>query len=207
MRNLRNRFAHYVELSEDTAAYRATATAGLNLFIDLNDSEFSDIESYNAKPMPQLVEALTKYEDFVNVRLASLERRLRSSMRPLTHYLDECSVCLQDAAIIDDEAIRCLFCGRELPVREVARLYSEDGSVEICPVCNRESVCIHGQENHAPTRECFCCGYFTGQELRWSGWRNGFHPIPRLHNDRSCLSSQRSCIRKAGSSGSEGVIQ
>ncbi len=186
LRNLRNRFAHYVELSRDTASYKAAAAAGLNLFIDLTDSEFSDIESYGAKTTPQMVEALTRYEEFVRARLTSLQASLRSSMRPVTRHLDECSVCLQDAAIIDSDVIRCSFCGRESSIREVAVLHSE-GAVGVCQVCGRESMCIHGQEGRDPTRECLCCGYFTGPELKWADWRNEFRQIPRLHSNRSCL--------------------
>jgi hypothetical protein len=187
LRNLRNRFAHYVELSNDTASHKAAAAAGLNLFISLNESEFSDVESYDAKPTVKLVEALIKYEEFVKVRVASLQTRLRLSMRAVTRHLDECGVCLQDAAIIDGGVIRCLFCGLKSSVRDCAELFSDGTSVEVCPNCGRESVAIHGREDGDFTRECFCCGYFTGPELRWVDWRNGVHPIPRLHYDRSCL--------------------
>jgi hypothetical protein len=181
LRNLRNRVAHYIDPSGDTAALKAVAAAGLNLFIEINNAEFLDEDPYGARTIPQLVVDLHKYDDFVKERLSSLSERLHSATRPRTRHTDECSHCLQDAAIIIDDEVQCLFCGNGMAVREFAELMSDDGTVEICPACGRLSVARHGQKECEPTYECFCCGYFRGSELKWS---DGKVEIPRLHTDR-----------------------
>jgi hypothetical protein len=179
LRNLRNRVAHYIDPSADTPALKAAAAAGLNLFIEINNAEFRDEDRYGARTMPELVVDLHKYDDFVKERLSSLSERLHSAVRPRTRHTDECSHCLQDAAIIIDDEVQCLFCGQGIAVREFAELMSDDGTVETCPACGRPSVAKHQRKDCEPTYECFCCGYFRGAGLKWCD-RNGAE-IPRLH--------------------------
>ena len=180
LRSLRNRVAHYIDPG-DTIALKAAVAAGLNLFIEINHAEFPDDDPYGAGKIPPFVEELHRYEDFVKERLSSLSERLCSALRPRTRHTDECSYCLQDAAVIDGDDVRCLFCGHEMAVREFAELWSEDGTVETCPSCGRQSVSMHQWKDHEPTYECFCCGHFRGPELKCS---DGKVAIPRLHADR-----------------------
>jgi len=182
LRNLRNRVAHYIDPGADTAALKAATAAGLNLFIEINNAGFRDADPHGARTMPQLVVELHKYDGFVKERLSSLSERLHSAVRPRTHHTDECPHCLQDAAIIIDDEVQCLFCGHGMAVREFAELRSDDGTVEICPACGRPSVAKYQRRDREPTYECFCCGYFRGHELEWRDW-NGVG-IPRLHSDR-----------------------
>ena len=177
LRKLRNRVAHYIDPSDDTAALKAVVAGGLNLFIEINNAEFRDEDPYGARTIPELVVELHKDDDFVKTRLSSLAERLHSAVRPRTHHTDECSHCLQDATVIDGDHLSCLFCGRGMTVQEYAELISEDGSAEACPECNRKSVARHQWEDHEPTFECFCCGYFRGPKLKWS---DGKAEIPQL---------------------------
>jgi hypothetical protein len=180
LQNLRNRAAHYIDPSGDIAALKAVVAAGLNLFIEIDDAEFPDEGPYGAKTTSQLVVELHKYDDFVKERLSSLSNRLDSAIRPRTHHADECSVCLQDAAIIVDGELRCLFCGHGMAIHEYAELISDDWSVDDCPVCNRRSVARHQvRDDASPTYECFCCGYFRGPTLQWS---DGKAEIARLRS-------------------------
>jgi hypothetical protein len=181
LQNLRNRVAHYIDPSDDTAALKAAAAAGLNLFIEVNNAEFVNEDPYGARPIPQLVVDLHKYDGFVEERLSSLSERLRLAVRPRTHHTDECSHCLQDATILIDDDVRCLFCGHGMAVQEFAALRSDDGSAEICPACSRASVARQQWKGNEPTYECFCCGYFRGPELKWVDEKGA---IPRLHSDR-----------------------
>jgi hypothetical protein len=168
LRKLRNRVVHYIDPSSDTAALKAVVAAGLNMFIEINEAEFPDEDPYGARTMSQLVVELHKYDDFVEGRLSSLSGRLDSAVRPRTHHADECSDCLQDAAIIIDDELRCLFCGSGVAIHEYAELISGDWSVEACPECKRRSVARHQvRDGASPTYECFCCGYFRGPELQW----------------------------------------
>ena len=180
LQHLRNRVAHYIDPG-DTAALKATAAAGLNLFIELNNAEFQDEDPYGARTMSELAVELHKYDDFVKERLSSLAGQLAAAMRPRTHHTDECSFCLQDATVIAGDDVRCLFCGHGMTVEEFAEMKSDDGSVEDCPACHRRSVSRHHWKDNEPTHECFVCGHFRGRELKWS---DGKAEIPRLHADR-----------------------
>jgi hypothetical protein len=181
MQRLRNRIAHYID-PDDTATMRAIVAAGVNLFIDIHNAAFAgDEDPYGARPIRDLVVDLHKFDDFVKERLSTLALRLRASTRPRTHHLDECSWCLQDAAIIDGDEVTCLFCGHGMAVREFAELKSDDDAAQECPDCGRPSVLKDHRLDREPTHECFVCGYFRGAELKWS---DGKGEIPRLHADR-----------------------
>lgn len=93
--------------------------------------------------MSELTVDLHEHVEFVKERLAALSARLRSSIRPRTHHTDECPDCLQDAAVIIGDRLKCLFCGHEIRIRQYAELISTDRSVETCPECSRESVALH----------------------------------------------------------------
>ena len=177
---MRNRTVHYIDPG-DTAALKAAVAAGLNLFLEINNAEFLDEDLYGAKSMHQLAVELHEYDDFVNERLSSLSDRLCAAVRPRTNHTDECSDCLQDAAIIDGDDVRCLFCGKGMTVRDFAELKSDDRTVESCPSCGRQSVFRYQWKAREPTYECFCCGHFRGPEVTWCDEKGS---IPRLHADR-----------------------
>lgn len=181
LRNLRNRIAHF-SVQDDTADLKAAVGAGLNLYIEIsNAAEFRDDDTYGTKSLQSLVAELRKFEGFVKGRLSAIAEQLRTAVRPRTHHADECPLCLQDAAVIQGDHIKCLFCGDQRPVSEFAKSISEDGTVQTCPDCGRQSVFMQRWKDRQPTQECFCCGHFTGPELKWS---DGTKPIPRLHPDR-----------------------
>jgi hypothetical protein len=186
LQHLRNRIAHYID-PDNTAAIKAVVAAGLNLFIDIDNAEFQGEDPYGARNMRELAVDLHKCGEFVKERMASLAPRLRSATRPRTHYTDECSFCLQDAAIINGDEVTCLFCGHGMELREFAETRSEDGSVELCPDCGRPSVLKDRRKDDEPTSECLVCGWFCGSELTWSH-RNG--QIPRLHPNLTLTQSE-----------------
>lgn len=178
---LRNRIAHYVD-QDDTVAMKAVVAAGVNLYIEIHNAEFKkDEDPYGARPLRDLVVDLHKLDDFVKERLSTLAPRLHAATRPRTHHLDECSCCMQDAAIVDGDDVICLFCGDQMTVMEFAASRSDDDVSRRCPDCGRPSVLKEQRRGKEPTYECFVCGYFRGPELKWS---DGKVEIPRLHTDR-----------------------
>jgi hypothetical protein len=155
LRILRNRVAHFTEPGDD-AALKAAVAAGLNLFIELNEAaEFRDDETYGTKSVRELITALNEYEDFVKERMSALAERLQSASRPKTHHADECSFCLQDAAVIDGEKFRCLFCSYQTTLRDFAEARSDNDRADVCPDCSRHSVLISQWKDQKPTHECF----------------------------------------------------
>ena len=181
LQRLRNRITHYIEPPHQSSALKATTAAGLNLFIEINNSEFLNADPYDAKSMSELTLELYRNEHFVKERLTTLSSQLSSMPRRRTHHTDECSDCLQDATVIIEGDLKCLFCGREITIPLYAELISRDRSVETCPECNRESVALHRTADGQMSHECFCCGYSRGGEMQWS---DGKVEIPRLHSDR-----------------------
>jgi len=81
LRNLRNQIAHYIDPTGDALALKAVVAAGLNLFIEINNSEFLDEDPYGAKTMSELIVELYRYDNFVNERLISLNEQLQTSDR------------------------------------------------------------------------------------------------------------------------------
>lgn len=177
LRVLRNRVAHYISV-ENTNEMKVAIAAGLNVFIEINNANFPDEDPYSGRTISQLIVDLNEYDEFVTARLMYLSDQLLAATRPRTHHTDECSRCFQDATIIVQDKIQCLFCGDSETIKEFAQLISDDGSVGVCGHCGREAVARHKYKGDEPTYECFCCGSYTGPELEWS---NGESPIPRLH--------------------------
>jgi hypothetical protein len=159
----------------------AVVAGGLNLFFEIEFSEFRAVESYRAKTQSELITELGKFKIFVQRRLFSLKDQLASSKRPRTQYFDECAACLRDATIITDEGLHCLFCRHTVSIHDYAELASEDGSVEGCPECKRDSLVKQECDDGQPTLECSCYGDFSEREMRW---RDGKQTIPRLQSDR-----------------------
>lgn len=176
LRNMRNRTTHFVD-GANTVEARAAIGAGVHLFIEIHNAEFTDDEVCRTYPMQKVAEELSRCDEFVNERLGHLGGHLHGSARPRTHYFDECHNCLQDAAVIIEESIRCLFCGATVAIRDHAQLISEDSTVAPCPECKRDSVACHCRGGKESTYECICCGYFRGPEIHWAD-QSG--PIPRL---------------------------
>lgn len=121
--DLRNRLVHFT-IEEDRARFMSVFASGLNLFFELEFSEFRTVESYRAKTQSELIIQLAKVEAFVQERMSSLRPRLASSNRLRTHYFDECHHCLQDATIINDDGLCCLFCRYTIAIQA----YAEDAS-------------------------------------------------------------------------------
>jgi hypothetical protein len=166
LRSMRNRVTHFVEAA-GTVETRAALGAGLHLFIEIHNAEFDDDEVYRAKPMREVTEELSRCDEFVKERLEHLSACLQSAIRPRTHWFDECSNCLQDATVIIDDSVKCLFCGTTSTIRDFAECISDDSKVESCSACGRASVACYRWPNGELTLECICCGHFQGREIKW----------------------------------------
>lgn len=166
LRAMRNRVTHFVDAASAVET-RSALGAGLHLFIEIHNAEFSDDDVYRAKPMGEITEELSRCDEFVKERLEHLSARLQSAVRPRTHWFDECSNCLQDATVIIDENVNCLFCGTTSTIRDHAECISDDSKVESCPACSRASVACHRWPTGEPTYECICCGHLKGRAIQW----------------------------------------
>lgn len=170
----RNRLVHFMDTTTEEEI-RALVASGLDLFFELHAAEFSEEEDpRQAKSMAELAEELTKFRDFVACRMANLAVRLRELERPRTLHFEECQRCLQDADVIIDDKVICLFCGDRRSIRDAAEWLSDDQSVEVCPECHRPAVAKHQVQGRLePTYECFCCGYFRGPEVMYVDYYSG----------------------------------
>jgi hypothetical protein len=170
LRACRNRLAHHHDLGLSVDLQYIVAT-GLSLFVDIYTSEFGCDDPAEEAHIAELIGRLSRSDEFVEARFGDISDRLAVAVRPRTHHVDECSNCYQDAIVISDSDIVCQFCSRRVSIVGFAEEISEDGSVEICPMCGRRSVAKHEWGgNETSTHECFCCGWFTGPELTWAHW-------------------------------------
>jgi hypothetical protein len=165
LRGMRNRVTHFVDAASAVET-RAALGAGLHLFIEIHNAEFSDDDVYRAKPMREVTEELSRCDEFVKARLEHLSASLQSAVRPRTHWFSECSNCLQDATVIIGENVESLFCGTTSTIRDHAECISEDSNVESCPECGRASVACRRWRAGELTYECICCGHFQGGEIQ-----------------------------------------
>lgn len=170
----RNRLVHFMDGATEEET-RALVASGLDLFFELHEAEFRNEEDpWQARSMARLAEDLSSFRDFVACRMASLAGRLKESERPRTRHFSECQRCLQEADVIVDDSVICLFCGYRLTIRDAGELLSDDRSVEDCPVCHRPAVAKYETVGeHEATFECFCCGYSRGPEIGWSDGEGG----------------------------------
>lgn len=177
----RNRSVHFMD-SATKEEIRALVGFGMSLFFELHEAEFKDEEDpRQARSMEELAGELYEFRDFVACRMASLAGRLKESERPRSHHFAECPNCLQEADVIVNDSVICLFCGYRRTIRDVAELRSDDRSVEDCPVCHRPAVAkSQVASEYEATYECLCCGYFRGPEVKWSDVKGDI--IPRLRN-------------------------
>ena len=179
---LRNRAVHYIAPTENEV--KAVLGRGLNLFIEIDTSEFSHWDPpHQGRTLPKLIEQLRENEEFVLARLSSIGDELGKSLRPRTHYLDECPHCVQDAVVIQGDYFRCLFCGYDNQIACEVENRSCDKASHLCPECGRQAVATLNWHADKSTVECICCGYFTGKEQKWVDWKSE-KEMPRLHADR-----------------------
>jgi Zn ribbon nucleic-acid-binding protein len=114
-----------------------------------------------------LCNTLSKFKEFVSARMDSLRPQLEVSKKPQTWYFLECPYCLQDATVLVETKAKCLFCGHEAFLKDIAELISINGRIEACPSCETESVILHRSENDKEYWECIICGFFKGAPQTW----------------------------------------
>jgi hypothetical protein len=168
LRNMRNRVTHFACAANADEA-RAALGAGLQLFIEIHNSGFTDDDVYPAKSMQALVEELSRCNEFVNERHRQLAETILTAARPRTRHLEECQHCLQDAIVIIGESLKCIFCGANATIHDYVERISDDNTVGVCKTCGRKSVMCHfSQGAEQPTYECICCGDFRGPAVTWT---------------------------------------
>ena len=158
--------------------------SGLNLFFELEVSEFRTVESYRAKTQSELIIQLAKVEAFVQERLsiaATAPCVVQASADALFRRMPQLPSGRHDYQ--RRWPVLPLLPVNTIAIPAYAEDASEDGSVETCPDCGRGSVVKRRRRDELPfTSECFCCGHFEGPEL---GWSDGKQSIPRLDGDRT----------------------
>ena len=166
LQKIRNKIIHYYfEIHEFDV--KSLVAVGLNSFVyfynefllqsNIGDESFT----YN------LCNTLLKFEEFVSARMESLRPQLKVSKKPQTWYFIECPYCLQDATVLVETKAKCLFCGHEDFLKDIAELISINGRIEVCPSCKIDSVILHRSENDNEYWECIICGFFKGAPQTW----------------------------------------
>ena len=179
IQRLRNRALHYLAPSD--IELKAALGAGLNLYLELERSEFDFWDPpLGCQGSYEFFEDLRGYDGFVSARMAAIQDDLAQATRPRTRYYDECPCCVQDAICIEDDYFHCLFCGHENLIAYDVECRSADKVVDQCPACSRQSFARHEWYPEGFTKECFCCGYCEGREPKWIDWKTRGE-LPRLH--------------------------
>ncbi len=172
-RIIRNRLIHF-HLNLNERNVKSVVTAGANSFIEFYDEFLVNTDIGDKTLGHNLSKRLLKLKEFVSARITSLKSQLEISNRPRTWYFFECPSCLQDATVLTKHKAKCLFCGSEDFLRDIAVLISMNGTVELCPNCKETSVVLHSSEKDY--WECICCGYYRGAPRQWVGVEGNLLP-------------------------------
>lgn len=156
IRKIRNRIIHFT-VDVDISELKGLVAKGINIFIEFYKENFEEDDSF----IYDLSETLVEFEEFVISRLKSLEDELKASERP-AGFIKECDRCLQNALILEDDIVKCLFCGNKISPRELAENLTECG-VEICPECSEETFIFILYNNEEGDFICVSCGFKSNE--------------------------------------------
>lgn len=162
LRNMRNRIAHF-NSPPTTESLRAALAIGLGVFMEVYADHLVTSSVGKDSFVTSLARDLRHFEEFVSARMASLNPKLLKSKRPGTSYFAECMECLQDAAVVTDTGVKCLFCGFEPPVSERARLRSVNRDVRVCKECGKVALIVTYEADGYRDQECIVCGHYDGE--------------------------------------------
>lgn len=153
IRKIRNKIMHFA-VNVNVRELRALVAKGINIFIEFykENFEFEADDSF----IYDLSQALVEFDEFVSSRLEALKDVLETENRPTIRQ--ECSQCLQDALVINDDIVKCLFCGHESSKRELAESVAES-PVEVCPECGEETFVLVLYNNEEGDWICISCGF------------------------------------------------
>ncbi len=152
IRRMRNKIIHFA-VDVNIRELKGLVAKGINIFIEFYKENFEVDNSF----IYDLSETLVEFEEFVTSRLKSLEDELKELDRP-ANLIRDCSRCLQNTLILNDSAVKCLFCGYEISLRELAENYTEC-SVELCPECHEETVAFILYNNDEGDWICVSSGF------------------------------------------------
>lgn len=152
IRRIRNKIIHF-SVDVNIGELRGLAAKGINIFIEFYKENFDVDDSF----IYDINKTLVEFEEFVASRLKSLEDELEVSDRP-ADLIRECSRCLQNALVLNDDVAKCLFCGDEISLIELAENIAESG-VEFCPECGEETFVFILYNNEEGDWICVSCGF------------------------------------------------
>ncbi len=165
IRQIRNKLIHFY-LDVDRLECITLIATCIDIFIEFY-RDFIITELFEEYDRTAKIDNTLKYvQEYVRIRLKSINKKLDSSVRPLTYHLSECGNCEQDTYIIkDNKEIKCLFCGFTRRIEEIAKEWSENRQTKRCPTCDLESLFLN--YNGDDSWECFLCGYYTDTPTRF----------------------------------------
>ena len=170
IRRIRNKVIHYhYEVKKDN--FLNLIACVFDIFIEFyKENIFDDLCEEHDRTFKIDFE-LKDIQEYLDVRLDSVKKRLANHKRPMTYYLSECPNCFQDAFILKDNAnLMCLFCGEERFIPDEASRYKAISKK--CPVCNIHSMTLLDHIKEDNCYECIICGYYTNKPSIW-GLKNG----------------------------------
>ena len=148
----RNKIIHF-EINIELNQLKSLIATGINIYIEFYEANFSPIEE---SLIFDLTQPLTKFNEFVNHRLESLEEKLEHSDR---YDIESCDECYQNTLVMNHGTIECLFCGnRTNPHLSLLEKYS-DHEIQFCPECGEKALIGNGGWF------CINCRYKSEEDL------------------------------------------
>lgn len=150
LNRLRNQALHY-EFSRNVEQLRGLVARGLNIFNHLYSKKLKQGSRLPAEISAQLL----KFDKYVAERMRRLRPQLKHKRRPAFR---ECLDCRQNALVVADGALRCLFCETQTTAKELARSSGECDAGP-CPACDSGRLCLVVFNNDEAGEVCVLCGY------------------------------------------------
>lgn len=171
IRQIRNKITHfYWNISKEE--FISLISIGFNIFIEFYRNYIFDDFCESQDRTKDIDYELKEIKEYVKTRLLTLKEKYKTFDKPKTYYFAECSNCYQDAFIIKDkETVKCVFCGDENNIQDLARFYSNfDDKIKECPECNFFSmIAIHEKDTEQEAWDCIICGNFINRSTHWVG--------------------------------------
>ena len=153
LRQFRNQVQHFA-IDVDQAVVIPLVAYGYHFCLDFLDEHMAEeLGSEEKDRIEEMTQALTKFDEFVLVRLTELKSRLE-----VAYNLVDCPRCWQQALELGDENPRCLFCGFTDSANVVADEVSGEAGPEPCPECGGPCILLIVGAEDRMEWVCFQCG-------------------------------------------------
>jgi DNA-directed RNA polymerase subunit RPC12/RpoP len=153
--DLRNKITHF-KFETTELQIKSLIERGCSIFISLYEKGYGS--SADEKIVYRLSESLLEFEHFVNERIKQIEDKIKAYDKPSKHFRI-CDSCWQETLVIATDKAKCLFCGKEIEIEELAQMSEGPGGP--CPHCQSGYLGFVLYNNEEGAFHCVICDFVS----------------------------------------------